>query len=132
MPPMQNPSAPSSPAMPGNTAGAPPHPGSSPVVAQGGGAGNNAAAVASIKAVMPLMYKSLTAFPPGSKENKSLLSAIQALNPIFAEAEGKNLVPSAIQQMAQTAQSGGPLAGAPAPGIAPHPGAGGDEPKMAA
>jgi hypothetical protein len=86
---------------------------------------------------MPVLYKTLTAFAPGSKENKAVLSAIQALNPIFAESGGSNMVPAAIQQMAQAAKAGGPLASAPAPGLANSPpgGAppgGAEPPKMAA
>lgn len=132
MPPMPSPAAPSSPVMPGAMAGAPPHPGSSPATAPGSGAGNSAAAVAQVKATMPVLYKTLSAFPPGSKENKAVLSAIQALNPIFAESGDKALVPAAIQQMAQAAKSGGPLASAPAPGISPAPLPGGDDQKLAA
>lgn len=129
--PAANPAAPSAPTLPGAMAGAPPHPGSSPVTAPGAGDGNRMAAVAQVKAVMPVLYKALHAFAPGSKENKSVLSAIQALNPIFAESEGKSLVPAAIQQMASAAKQDGPLASAPAPGIAPAPLPGGED-KMAA
>jgi hypothetical protein len=90
-------------------------------MAPGAGAGNSAAAVSSVKAMMPNLYKALSAFPPGSKENKSIISAIQALNPIFAESGGGNTVPAAVQQMAMAAKQGGPLAKAPAPGIAVAP-----------
>ena len=113
--------------MPGSTAGSPPGPGASPVAAPGGGAGNSAAAVAMVKAIMPALYKGLTAFPPGSKENKAVLSAIQALNPIFAESGDKALVPAAIQQLGAAAK-GGPLASAPAPGIANAPSSEGSTP----
>jgi len=106
--------------MPGNMAGSPPHPGSSPVQAPGSGAGNSAAAVAQIKAVLPVMFNTLSAFPAGSKEYKAVLSSVQALNPIFSEPDAKNLVPAAVQQMAMAAK-GGPLQSAPAPGLANAP-----------
>lgn len=124
---------PPSPTMPGNIAGSPPGPGASPVTAPGGGAGNSAAAISQVKAMMPALYKTLTAFPPGSKENRAVLSAIQALNPIFAESGGGGggMVPAAIQQMAAAAKAGGPAASAPAPGLAQAPPSG-DEPKIAA
>ena len=102
------------------------------MTAPGAGAGNEAAAVASVKAIMPQLYRALTAFPPGSKQNKAVLSAVQALNPIFSAEPGSALVPAAIQQMAQQAKAGGPLQGAPAPGIANAPPSGGETPKMAA
>lgn len=132
--PMPGPTPPgSTPApLPGAMAGAPPHPGSSPVTAPGGGAGNEAAATAQIKAMMPAFYTALSAFPTGSKKNSAVLAALQALKPVFSDAEQKNLVPAAIQQMAGAASQGGPMAKAVAPGLAQSPPPGGDEPKIAA
>lgn len=88
------------------------------MAAPGGGAGNTAAAVAMLKAIMPALYKVLMAFPPGSKENNAVMRALTALGPVFGKAEEQNMVPSAIAQLAQAAK-GGPLAAAPPPGISP-------------
>jgi hypothetical protein len=93
----------------------------------GGGAGNRAAAIASIKAVMPLILKAAMAFDAGSKEQQAVLRAVQSLNPIFGKAEGENLVPAGIQQIAQAARSHSPIAGAPPPGLAPGAPAGGGD-----
>jgi hypothetical protein len=114
-------------------AGAPPHPGGSPVTAPGAGAGNEAAATAAIKSTMAVFYQSLSAFPVGSKKNSAVLAALQALKPVFSGVEQKNIVPAAVQQLANSANRGGPIAGAPAPGLANGPPPGGEEePKLAA
>jgi len=107
-------------------AGAPPGPGSSPVLSPGGGAGNAAAAGAMVKAVMPAMHKALMAYPVGSKEYKAILRALTSLTPIFGQSQDQNLVPPAIMQLAQAAKSGGPVASAPPPGLAAAPPPGDD------
>lgn len=84
----------------------------------GGGAGNKAAAVQQIKAVMPALLIGAMAFEGGSKEQQAILRAVSALNPIFGKAEGSNMVPAGLATMAQAAKQG-PLSAAPPPGLSP-------------
>ena len=107
--------------LPGNVAGPGGGPGGTPMVSPGGGAGNKAAAMANIKAVMRTLQQTMQAFEPGSKEFQGLMRALSALNPLFGQATGADLGPAAIRQMAATQNPGGPLAGAPPPGIASAP-----------
>lgn len=120
----------SSPQLPGSPAGSPPGPGSSPVAAPGGGAGHQAAAVAMLKAVVPILYKLLSAFPFGSKENSAVQRALTALSPIAGKTEEESLVPAAVQQMALAAR-GGPLKNAPPVGISSAAPPGGATPQAA-
>jgi hypothetical protein len=85
----------------------------------GGGAGNKAAAVQQVKAVLPSLLLASMAFEAGSKEQQSILRAVQSLNPIFGKAEGQNMVPAGLATMAQAAKQG-PLSAAPPPGLAPN------------
>ena len=98
------------------------------MLSPGGGEGNKAAAVQTIKAVMPAILKASMAFEAGSKEQQSILRAISALNPIFGKAEGSNMVPAGLATMAMAAKQG-PLSAAPPPGLvsnnSPPPGMGG-------
>ena len=92
------------------------------MLSPGGGAGNKAAAVATIKAVMPALYTGMMAFEPGSKENQALLRALSALNPIFGKSDQANMVPAALQQLAAAPGAGkGPMSAAPPPGLAKAP-----------
>jgi len=91
--------------MPGNMAGGPGGPGASPATSPGAGAGMQATADAMIKAVMPAMHRSLSAYPIGSPKYKSLLKAIQALSEGFGEDRDNGLVPSAIMNLANQAKS---------------------------
>src|ERR1700722_14409613 len=108
MPPMDQPSAPLAPppeapgaaALPKSPVGGPEGPGGSPMMSPGAGAGNKAAAVQSVKAVMPMLLKASMAFEAGSKEQQALLRAMSSLNPIFGKAEGANMVPAGLAQMA--------------------------------
>jgi hypothetical protein len=131
---MDQPSAPLSPppdapgtggALPKSPAGGPQGPGGSPMMSPGAGAGNKAAAVQSVKAVMPMLLKASMAFEAGSKEQQALLRSISSLNPIFGKAEGTNMVPAGLAQMAMAAKQG-PMSSAPPPGLisnnAPPPG----------
>jgi hypothetical protein len=96
-------------------------------MAPGGGAGQEAAADAMIKSMIPGLHKALGAYAVGSKKYNGLLNAIRALTSNFGKENQESLVPSAIQQMAMAAKSGAPLPGAMPPGIAtatPEPGAG--------
>lgn len=112
------PAAQPTPSLPGSIAGGPAGPGASPVASAGGGEGNQAAAVAMLKSVVPVLYKLMAAFPFGSKENSAVSRALTALSPIAGKTEENSLVPSAIQQMALAAK-GGPLKNAPPVGISP-------------
>jgi hypothetical protein len=97
------------------------------MMSPGAGAGNKAAAVQSVKAVMPMLLKASMAFEAGSKEQQALLRAMSSLNPIFGKAEGANMVPAGLAQMAM-ANKGGAMQSAPPPGLisnnAPPPGMG--------
>lgn len=103
-------------ALPGTPAGNPTGPGASPMASPGAGAGNTAAALASLKAVFPLLYKLLSAFPPGSEEWQGVSDMIKAGGKIVGKHHDESLVPSAIQQMAM-ASKGGPMKNAPPVGI---------------
>ena len=102
-------------------AGSPSGPGASPALSPGAGAGNNAAAGAMIKSVIPALHQALMAFPVNSEPYKAVDKALAALTPAFGVSNEKNLVPASILQMANAAKSGStPLAGA-APPLAPAP-----------
>lgn len=94
------------------------------MAAPGGGAGNTAAAVAALKGAFPLMYKLLSAFPPGSEDWKNMSKIIEYGGKIVGKTQDESLVPSAIQQMAMAAKQGGPLKNAPPVGIQAAPAAG--------
>jgi hypothetical protein len=120
--------SPTPPRLPGSPAGGPGGPGGSPMVSPGGGAGQKAAAMANIRAVMRALQVSMHAFEPGSKEFQGLMRAMSALNPLFGQAQAADLGPAAIRQMASAQGAagggpGGPLAGAPPPGVASPAGA---------
>lgn len=121
--------------MPKSPIGGPGGPGASPMMSPGGGAGNKAAAIQSIKAVLPAILKASMAFESGSKEQQAVLRAVASLNPIFGKAEGDNMVPAGLAAMAMQAKQG-PLSSAPPPGLvannSPPPGMGGAEPGAAA
>lgn len=101
------------------------------MLSPGGGAGNKAAAIQSVKAVLPTLLKASMSFEAGSKEQQALLRSVSALNPIFGKAEGTNMVPAGLATMAMNAKQG-PLSAAPPPGLvsnnAPPPGMGGGAP----
>ena len=110
------PEAPGGPAVPKSPVGGPGGPGGSPMLSPGGGAGNKAAAIQQVKAVIPALLMASMAFESGSKEQQALLRAISAVNPVFGKAEGSNMVPAALATMAQSAKQG-PLSAAPPPGL---------------
>lgn len=105
-------------ALPGTMAGNPPGPGSSPVAAPGAGAGNQAASLAKLKGIFPVLYQLLTAFPVGSDEWTAVNKMIDAGGKIVGKHQDESLVPSAIQAIAAAAK-GGPLRNAPPVGIQP-------------
>lgn len=129
------PEAPGAAAVPKSPVGGPGGPGASPMLSPGGGAGNKAAAIQSVKAVMPAILMASMAFESGSKEQQALLRAIQSLNPIFGKAEGANMVPAGLATLAQ-ANKQGPLSAAPPPGLvsdnSPPPGMGAPPPEAGA
>lgn len=106
--------------MPGAPTGGPGGPGASPMLSPGGGEGNKAAAIQSVKAVMPAILKASMAFEAGSKEQQAILRAVSALNPIFGKAEGSNMVPAGLAAMAMQAKQG-PMSAAPPPGLVSNP-----------
>lgn len=116
------------PMLPKSPVGGPSGPGGSPMLSPGGGAGNKAAAVQQVKAVMPAIMMAMMAFEAGSKEQQALNRALSALGPIFGKAEATNMVPAALATMAQ-ANKQGPMSAAPPPGLvsnnSPPPGMGG-------
>jgi hypothetical protein len=122
--------------VPKSPIGGPGGPGPSPMLSPGGGAGNKAAAIQQVKAVMPALLHAASAFESGSKEQQALLRSVSALNPIFGKAEGSNMVPAGLATMAQATKQG-PLSAAPPPGLTPSqkppagmelpPGIGGEE-----
>ena len=106
------------------------------MMAPGGGAGNAAAAGGMVKAILDPLHKILAAVPPGSKEYKAVLKAINALMPVFGGGgEGDNLKATAASQLMKGAQSGASPLASVAPGLSPAPmpapGAGGGAPPEA-
>jgi hypothetical protein len=91
------------------------------MLSPGGGAGNQAAAASTVKAVTPTLIKAMLAYEAGSKEFQALNRAIAALAPVFGKPDAQNTVPAAIAQMVQNAKQGGPIASAPPPGLATAP-----------
>jgi hypothetical protein len=87
------------------------------MLSPGGGAGNKAAAVQIIKALLPALLHASMAFEGGSKEQNAALESVRALR-IFGKAEGANMVPAGLATLAQNARKG-PLSAAPPPGLMP-------------
>jgi hypothetical protein len=87
------------------------------MLSPGGGEGNKAAAVQTVKGIIPGLLKASMAFEAGSKEQQALLRAVASLNPIFGKAEGSNMVPAGLAALAM-ANKQGPLSAAPPPGLA--------------
>lgn len=128
------PLSPAAPSLPGNIAGSPAGPGASPVLAPGAGAGNQAAAGAILKGIIPALHKGLMAFPVNSPQYKAVDKALAALTPVFGQATDQNLVPAGILQQANAAKAGTTPLAAAAPPLAPAapPGAAGPEPQAEA
>lgn len=89
------------------------------MAAPGGGEGQIASATASLKAIFPMLYKLLSAYPVGSEEWKSVQDMIKAGGKIVGKTEDDSLVPSAIRSMAMASKSG-PLKNAPPIGVMPN------------
>lgn len=121
--------------LPKSPAGGPSGPGASPALSPGGGAGQEAAAIADIKMAIPLLTKSINAFPVGDKRKQALLRAVQALESNFGKQEHDGLMPAAAQRITQAAKMGqglsnhnmappGIMLGGPAPMTPPGGGPG--------
>ena len=109
-------------ALPGSPFGGPSGPGASPALSPGAGSGNEAAADATIKSVLPVLHRALLSYEVGSKKYSGLLNALRALTANFGKETDAALAPAAGKQIMQAAQGQGPLAGgAPPPGLAPAP-----------
>lgn len=106
-------------AMPKSPFGGPSGPGASPALSPGHGGGNEAAAAADIKGVIPLLTKHLMSFPIGDKRRQALMNAVRALESNFGKSSEEDLVPAAMQRMAKAAQPGSGLQGhnMPPPGM---------------
>ena len=110
--------------IPKSPLGGPGGPGASPMLSTGGGAGNRAAAMQSVKGLIPGLLKASMSFDSGSKEQQALLRAISALNPIFAgRGDVESMVPAGLAALAQQRGMGAATA-APPPGAAAGAGSG--------
>ena len=69
---------PGAPAMPKSPMGGPGGPGASPMLSPGGGAGNKAAAMQSVKAALSALTIASMAFEPGSNAIEAMVSAESA------------------------------------------------------
>ena len=107
--------------MPKSPIGGPGGPGGSPMVSPGGGAGNIANAMTGVKTCHTSLTGYLSAFPAGSKEQQALFRALAALNTIVKDAPPETGEAAKRQMLQQGASAGGPLAGAPPPGVASAP-----------
>jgi hypothetical protein len=92
-----------------------------PMTSPGGGAGMQAAAMIGIKRAHTALTGYLSALPAGSKEQQALFRALSALNTIVKDAPPETSAASQRQNDQQGASLGGPLAGAPPPGVASAP-----------
>lgn len=108
------------PMLPRNPAGGPAGPGGSPALAPGDGSGNQAAAAAKIKAILPALHDALNVYQVGDKQYQAVLNAIRALAPLFGKESNDNMVPSAMKSMMAASQPKGPMAQmGPPPGLSP-------------
>jgi hypothetical protein len=99
-------------------AGSPAGTGASPAASPGAGNGNEAAAIAQLKAIFPVLYKVLSALKVGSEAWTSVQEMIRAGGKVVGKTEEDSIVPAAIQQMA-TAARGGAMRNAPPVALAP-------------
>jgi hypothetical protein len=96
----------------------------------GSGAGHEAAAMADIKAVIPILMKSVNAFPVGDKRRQALMQSVLRLEANFGKSENDDLTGAAADRIGAAAKSGMGLQGHNAPpgmvpgGPAPMPGGG--------
>lgn len=102
---------PAAPALPKSPMGGPAGPGASPATSPGAGAGSEAAAIADIKAAIPLLTKSLNSFPLGDKRRAALLNALRALETNFAKSDTDNLTQAAGHRIVQAGRMGQGLDG---------------------
>lgn len=88
-------------------------------MAPGKGAGHEAAAMADIKATIPILTKSLNSFPIGDKRRQALMRAVTALEAHFGKSEMDDLTGAAAERIAGAAKGGQGLTGhnMPPPGL---------------
>jgi hypothetical protein len=115
------PMAPGGLTMPKSPIGGPGGPGSTPMTSPGAGAGMQAAAMMGVRAAHHALMGYLTSFPDGSPEQQALFRAVTALNRIVKDAPPETSAAARRQNDQQGASLGGPLAGAPPPGVASAP-----------
>ena len=106
--------------LPKSPLGGPTGPGTSQATSPGAGAGHEAAAMADIKAVIPILMKSLNAFPVGDKRRQALMQSVLRLEANFGKSENDDLTGAAADRISQAAKSGSGLQGHNMPpGLAP-------------
>lgn len=120
-------------ALPKSPLGGPSGPGASPATSPGGGAGNEAAAIADVKSCLPIMMKAVNQLPAGDKFRQALLRAVMSIEAHIGKSQTEDLTPAAGQRIAQAAKPGMGLQGhnMPPPGLSlggPSPMAGGGAP----
>jgi hypothetical protein len=77
----------------------------------GSGAGHEAAAIADIKATLPILLKSLNSFTIGDKRRAPLLRAVQSLESTFGQSQDSDLTEAATQRIGSAAKGGQGLQG---------------------
>lgn len=91
------------------------------MMAPGGGAGNIAGAKTLISKIYDVLKSTLTAFPNDSKEGKSVLRALNALQPFFGTGAAAETGTAAGRQFINMGAPPSQLAGTPSPGIQSGP-----------
>jgi hypothetical protein len=105
--------------MPRTLSGGPSGPGASPITPAGAGAGNEAAADAVIKAIIPALHRAMSAYPIGGKKYTAVLNSLRALTANFGKEQQESMVPAALLQMMQASRSATPGPGQPPPAMRP-------------
>src|SRR5215469_3629193 len=106
-------------AMPKSPLGGPTGPGTSSATSPGSGAGHEAAAMADVKATIPILMKAASGLPVGDKARQALLRAVMALETHFGKSEMNDLTGAAADRIGAAAKSGAGLQGhnMPPPGM---------------
>ena len=106
-------------ALPKSPMGGPTGPGTSPALSPGAGAGHEAAAMADIKAVIPILLKAINNFPVGDKRRQALMQSVTRLEANFGKSAEDDITPAATARIAAAAKPGGGLQGhnMPPPGL---------------
>lgn len=106
-------------ALPKSPAGGPAGPGATPALTPGSGAGDEAAAMADVKATIPILMKAANRLPIGDKARQALMRAVMALEAHFGKSNMDDLTGAAAQRIGAAAKSGAGLQGhnMPPPGL---------------